>query len=61
MSRDGYQFIIALLLIGLISLPSYFFARRIGGKGGGAEGGWVEVVWFVATLFFVYVLTRGRV
>jgi hypothetical protein len=58
---DGYQFIIALLLIGLISLPSYFFGRRIGGAGGGSEAGVVGAIWLIATLVFVFVLTRGRV
>jgi hypothetical protein len=57
----GNQFIIMLLLMGLISLPFYFFKRRIGGAEAGSEADAVGAIWLIATLVLAFMLTRGRV
>lgn len=54
----SYQIIVLGLLLGLVSLPSYFFKRRIGGEGGGSEADAVGALWLIATLVFALYMAK---
>ena len=59
MHKDGgYQLIIMLLSLTLISLPFYFFKRRIGGPGGQIRPDAIGAIWLIAILVLAFLLTR---
>jgi hypothetical protein len=49
-----------MLIVGLLSLPLWFFKRRIGGEGGGSDADIVGVIWFLGSIALgLYVVYRA--